>query len=737
MASKNQPASTERYYYADGRKVPLNVSARFLAIRGAGEGSAARKAASGIAERLSTMSAPAQVLELPEYSLTVIALPPATAGAAMAKAGEAGLETLRALVASEPDVATGPQVYEPATEEAEGALVPVGEILVKFKAETGKEAQRRLLDKYNLEVKQHDYPEPGVDLVVATKGELDIIGVANALQESTLVEFAQPNFVHLAPRLGEALVNGASTHALRGQTMEEFGAPDRYAAHTLVEEEGALAGPATPSDPGFASQWNLRKIRAPEAWEISRGNPGISIAILDEGCDMTHEDIVYKLPGYDAFAGDSDPQPDGNDAHGTACAGVAAMPINGKGGVGVAPGCKIVAIRIAKGIGGGYWSTTDAKVADGIYKAVQAPRSADVLSNSYSVSPSTVVTNAFKYAQTHGRGGKGCPIAAAAGNSNAPPVIYPARLSPTIPGFMAVSATNEWDQRKSKTSLDGETWWGSSYGPEVDCAAPGVHIYAPDITGAAGYSSGKYVSNFNGTSSATPHVAGLMALILSVDPALRSWEVEEIIKRTADDLGPAGRDPEFGFGRINCRRALEAASKIWYAITVNPVFLGAGKECYMRINVRMYNPGINTVRLDALTVTSHNPTWTAEIDRFEYRPNPGNVLAPFSGQDVRFNGILLKANGNQSSWSYRWALNWSYTFWRPTAPGLPLTAEAVTDESSAVHANSDPVKGSQDGGAPAGGEPGTSGHLAPLFQGEQGDAIVVDRQTRQITIVVR
>ena len=69
-----------------------------------------------------------------------------------------------------------------------------------------------------------------------------------------------------------------------------------------------------------------------------------------------------------------------------------------------------------------------------------------------------MVTNAFQYARTNGRGGKGCAIAAEAGNSNAPPVLYPAKLASTIPGMMAVSATNEWDQRKSKTSLDGETW---------------------------------------------------------------------------------------------------------------------------------------------------------------------------------------------------------------------------------------------------------------------------------------
>lgn len=733
--AKTQQVSTERFYYANGQKVPLNVSTRFLAVRSSGEGAAARSAAAEIANRLSTLSAPAQVMEVPEYSLTVIALPVGAPGVAAA-GGSAGMEALRAMVATDPAVTVGPQVYEPAADAGDVALVPVGEILIRFKPDVGKDAQRRLLDKHDLEVKQHDYPEPGVDLLVAARGEMDIIAIANALQENPLVEFAQPNFVHLAPRLGEALRNGVSAYAPQVQVLE---GEDREAVFA-DRPDGAQAGPAMPADPGFASQWNLRKIKAPEAWEISSGSPSISIAILDEGCDMTHEDIAYKLPGYDAFAMDNNPQPDGNDAHGTACAGVAAMPINGKGGVGVAPGCKIVPIRIAKGIGGGYWSTTDAKVADGIYKAVNAPRSADVLSNSYSVSPSTVVTNAFKYAQTHGRGGKGCPIAAAAGNGNAPPVIYPARLSPTIPGFMAVSATNEWDQRKSKTSLDGETWWGSSYGPEVDIAAPGVHIYSPDISGAAGYGSGNYIGNFNGTSSATPHVAGLMALILSVDPALRSWEVEDIIKLTADDLGPAGRDPEFGFGRINCRRALEAASKIWYSITVNPVFLGAGRECFMRINVRMYNPGINTVRLDALTLTSHNPTWTAEIDRFEYRPNPGNVLAPRTSQDVSFNNILLRANGNHSSWSYRWALNWSYTFWRPSAPGFPLAAPAEADESAGVHVHTEPVKGSREGSGAAEARPGLSGHTAPLPAAgattEAGDLITVDRHTRQITIVV-
>lgn len=188
-----------------------------------------------------------------------------------------------------------------------------------------------------------------------------------------------------------------------------------------------------------------------------------------------------------------------------------------------------------------------------------------------------------------------------------------------------------------------------------------------------------------------------------------------------------------------------ATSRLWYEISVLPQFLGSGRECFMRINVRMFNPGINSVRLDALTVTSHTPDWSGEIDRLEYRPNPGGTMAPRSGQDMRLNGILLKANGNQSAWSYRWALNWAYTFWRPSAAAFPLAAGLAQAEPASQQATGRTVRGGADLrriASPAeesrqGTMPANGSQALTRGDGAQGDTIAIDRLSKSITIVIR
>ena len=244
--------------------------------------------------------------------------------------------------------------------------------------------------------------------------------------------------------------------------------------------------------------------------------------------------------------------------HGTACAGIAAaLTHNSEGVSGVGWEVKIMPIRIAHSNSpDGDWITSNLIIEDGIRTAVD--RGAKILSNSWGGgSPSSAINSAIDYAITND-----CVVVFAAGNcrvsgSNAcpQPVIYPANLS-LSKVIIAVSATNEWDQFKTPTSSDGENWWGSHNGPEVTLSAPGVHVYTTDISGSGGYSSNNYVSNFNGTSSATPFVAGAAALVLSQNNTWSPNQVRTQLQNTADDLGPPGFDNKFGYGRLNVCVAL-------------------------------------------------------------------------------------------------------------------------------------------------------------------------------------
>ncbi len=333
------------------------------------------------------------------------------------------------------------------------------------------------------------------------------------------------------------------------------------------------------NDPNVDEQWSLNNdgintaqyngqagsdMNIFNAWSTTTGTSNIKVAIIDEGVDLDHPDLVDNLlPGFDATGQGSMGGEYGDDAHGTACAGiVAASGNNNLGGVGVAYNCKIIPIRIAYSAGNN-WITYNSWVANGLNWAWQNGN-ADILSNSWGGGgASAAINSAINGAINNGRGGLGSPVLFAAGNDNGD-VTYPATYDPTI----AVIAMSMCNQRKMPNSCDGEFWWGSNYGEHGDIAAPGVKIFTTDIAGSNGYSNNDFTTSFNGTSSACPNAAGVMALILSNDNSLTAQEARFALESTAEKVGgynytdnvngqPNGTwSPQLGYGRINAVNAL-------------------------------------------------------------------------------------------------------------------------------------------------------------------------------------
>ena len=289
----------------------------------------------------------------------------------------------------------------------------------------------------------------------------------------------------------------------------------------------------TPNDPAFSQQWALQKIEASAAWDIYSGGTNVIIAVIDSGADLNHPDLQANLvPGWDFVNNDS--LPDDDHGHGSHVAGItAAVGNNGIGITGVNWRAKIMPLKMLDASGNG--STYD--LAQAVYYAVD--HDARVINMSLGAPGSAwpcdwpEVEAAFNYAVNHG-----VLLVVASGNDG--------QLGVNCPGAyeqaMAVGSTTATDTRS----------YFSNYGPRLDIVAPGSSIYST-------FYSGSYTT-MSGTSMATPHVAGLAALLWSFAPALNANEVRNFIQNSADDLGPAGWDQYFGYGRINAKKTLDAIS---------------------------------------------------------------------------------------------------------------------------------------------------------------------------------
>ncbi|GEM_PF-1165974 len=289
-----------------------------------------------------------------------------------------------------------------------------------------------------------------------------------------------------------------------------------------VEPNKRVQALYTPNDTYYPTQWALPSIKVDRAWDCERGSKTVTIAILDSGIDYTHEDLSanYLLGGYDWVNNDTDPMDD--FGHGTQCAGIAAAVIdNGKGVAGIAQ-VQVMAEKVLDHTGWG----TEWDVAQAVVHA--ADYNATIISLSLGGNESDQVEeDACRYAWN-----RGCLLVAAAGNAHQYGVLYPAAYESVI----AVGSIDQNDQRRG-------TW-----GPQLELVAPGVSIISTTLYGS--------YASVSGTSMATPHVAGVAALIWSHDHSLTNQQVRTILTQTSDDLGAAGFDEYFGYGKVNAQNAV-------------------------------------------------------------------------------------------------------------------------------------------------------------------------------------
>jgi|GEM_PF-7113088 len=327
----------------------------------------------------------------------------------------------------------------------------------------------------------------------------------------------------------------------------------------------ASAGEAV-NDPFFIYQWHMTRIDADLAWGLVP-NPGAGavVAVLDSGVRQNLEDFNQTLfvPGYDFINGDNDPNDDNN--HGSHVAGTIAQSTdNGVGVTGVAYKAAIMPVKVLDRRGSGSYTA----IADGIVFA--ADNGAHVINMSLGGSADlNVLREACEYAAA-----RDVVIVVAAGNDATDEPSYPA----AYPSCLSVSATTFGG------ALAGYSNYGSAAkGSKIDIAAPGGD--SADNNGD-GYvdmvlqntfsrkNEGYYF--FQGTSMASPHVAGVAALVRGARPNLTAAQVEAILLGSATAIG--GSENLFGAGLVNAHDALEDALAFAAVNTAPQVTLGVNQE---------------------------------------------------------------------------------------------------------------------------------------------------------------
>jgi len=331
---------------------------------------------------------------------------------------------------------------------------------------------------------------------------------------------------------------------------------------------------ALPSDPQYSDQWHYPLIHMPDAWNVTVGSNEVIVAVVDSGVRFDHPDLAGRLSGngYDFIDNDSDPTDPGSGSplysHGTHVSGtIGAVTNNALGVTGMTWTGTLLPIR---GVGTHFQMAQAFRYAAGLLTAPDPvnPTPAQVIN--YSAGGTASQTKEDGVADVNAAGVIMC---CAAGNGSCSAVDFPAAYSTSYPMVIAVGATDyNYPNLPTRATY-------SDCGPEINVVAPGGQTSEdsdgdgnPDgvLSTAWDYSSSTPTYEFwQGTSMATPHVTGLVALMLArgIDAA----NVRNILQNTAIDLGTPGFDNEYGWGLINASEALRNHNRLALISTTSTI----------------------------------------------------------------------------------------------------------------------------------------------------------------------
>jgi len=436
-------------------------------------------------------------------------------------------------IRADEDVEIGTHIYH--FEGNDKPLVPTGEILIIFNHNVDEEEQLLVLDEFHLDVIERR----GSDRIIAkvTANSPNPLKTSKLLEDSSLVRIAEPDLDTFVDHY-------------------DFVTPkDRLFGHQWhLENRGFIPGENYPLKAGADA-------KVVNAWKRlgNFGSSDITIAIVDNGFDLKHPDINANIVApFDFWLNSANLSSDGfGFTHGTPCAGVALGRKNSTGVVGAAPNSKFMPVS---GTSFGWRAT------ENIFNYC-IDKGADVISCSWGSVDARFALNsvkeaAIRKAATEGRKGLGCVILFAAGNEELDYVNYYS----AHPDVISVGAS---------TSKDEHAYY-SNKGREVTVVAPSNGDW-PIIAPKASWDKGHWFDgikrsnqhkHFGGTSSSTPLVAGICALILSANPKLTAKQVKEILIKTADKIGRAsdydsrGHSVKYGYGRVNADKAVAEAMRM-------------------------------------------------------------------------------------------------------------------------------------------------------------------------------